>query len=612
MAVLQPGQKFGPYRLGERISRGGMGEVWRALKSGAGSWQKTVALKLILPTLDEERFAAMFMAEARIAAALDHANIVPVFGFGQEGGLLYIEMEHVAGRDLRHILARAGAPFPVPLALFVVGEALKGLSYAHERGVVHRDVKPHNALVSYEGSVKLSDFGIAKVAAETGGGISRSEVKGTAGYIAPEVLEGAPASVRSDLFAIGLVLWECLTGKKLFDGASEAERLRRTFECRVPPLRDAGVKAPLEVEELIVRLLAREPTARYASAREALGALLAAPGGREATSVELKLYMGGLFATEAAAAAAASSSGARQESSRQEEKDPSGDGVPRLIDDDGPHVRSAPGRTPTLAGEAGARGAGAGAGGAGGGAGVLGVGGALGAGAEGASGVGTEGRGGPAGASGARGRSRRSWIVGGLAVAAAASVAAAVLWQPGGGGPGRNGATAVGARAADAGVVAPEPAQAPSESSEAVADVVIEVVPSDARVTVDGKLLLGGSPFALAGVAHGRTLAVRVERDGFAPFAGTLSIDAPLVRLPVVLVALAADSRAPRDPTPRSRGRKVAKAPGEPAAPAAPAPSPAPDAGEAKRRESKNGTPTPRPKTPSDDDATMTPVEPEP
>src|SRR5512146_2074191 len=149
MAVLQPGRQFGPYRLGERISRGGMGEVWRAIKSGEGGWEKAIALKLILPTLDEERFAQMFLAEARIAAALDHANIVPVFNFGREGALLYIEMEQVVGQDLRHIIGRARARLPVPLALFVVAEALKGLAYAHERGVVHRDIKPHNTLVSY-------------------------------------------------------------------------------------------------------------------------------------------------------------------------------------------------------------------------------------------------------------------------------------------------------------------------------------------------------------------------------------------------------------------------------------------------------------------------------
>src|SRR5689334_1869864 len=134
MAALQPGQKLGPYRLGERISRGGMGEVWRATKLGEGGWQKQVALKLILPTLDEERFAQMFEAEARIAAALDHANIVPVFHFGREHELLYIEMEQVIGQDLRGIIDR-GKRLPIALALFVVAESLKGLAYAHERGV---------------------------------------------------------------------------------------------------------------------------------------------------------------------------------------------------------------------------------------------------------------------------------------------------------------------------------------------------------------------------------------------------------------------------------------------------------------------------------------------
>jgi len=310
MAVLQPGQRLGPYQLGERISRGGMGEVWRATKTGEAGWEKAVALKLILPTLDEDRFAQMFMTEARIAASLDHPNIVPVFGFGREGELLYIEMEQVVGRDLRHLLERAeGQIMQVPLSLFIVAEALKGLAYAHERGVIHRDIKPHNTLCSFEGSVKLTDFGIAKLSAESGAA-SRSEVKGTAGYIAPEVLDGAPASVRSDLFAIGLVLWECLTGKKLFDGGSEAERLRRTFECQVPRLASLGIEVAPGVEELCIRLLAREPTARYGSAGEALHAVLNAPGGRAAGSVEMKQAMQWLFGPEIAVASASASAAA--------------------------------------------------------------------------------------------------------------------------------------------------------------------------------------------------------------------------------------------------------------------------------------------------------------
>lgn len=295
--MLHPGQDFGPYRLTSRIAAGGMGQVWRAVKRGEAGWEKAVALKVILPQLDEERFAKLFMVEARIAASLDHANIVPVTGFDRATvgltTMLYIEMELVQGQDLRRVLGRT--PLPLPLTLFVVAELLKGLAYAHQRGVIHRDIKPHNTLVSYEGAIKIADFGIAKLQSETASGSSNVEVKGTVGYIAPEVLDGHACTARSDLFAIGLILWECLTGKKLFDGATDGERIKRTFDCQVPPMRSVIATVPLELEEFAIRLLAREPTARFYSAREALGVLLAVPGARAAGSEELKQFLAERF-----------------------------------------------------------------------------------------------------------------------------------------------------------------------------------------------------------------------------------------------------------------------------------------------------------------------------
>jgi serine/threonine protein kinase len=256
---------------------------------------------------------------------------------------------------------------PVPLALFVTAEMLKGLAYAHERGVVHRDIKPHNTLCSYEGHVKLTDFGIAKLA-ETGSGASNSEIKGTVGYIAPEVLEGAQCSPRSDLFAIGLVLWECLTGHKLFDGTTDAERIKRTFDCRVPPLRTVVGTASLELEELTIRLLAREPSARFASAREALTMLLAIPGARAAGSEEMKQFLADIFKMEAEAVVKISR---RSSKGLQLPTPPTvsapirplpsviidlpellSDGVPRAVAVEETRVLSRPdNRTPTVAGE---------------------------------------------------------------------------------------------------------------------------------------------------------------------------------------------------------------------------------------------------------------------
>jgi serine/threonine-protein kinase len=286
MPVVRPGQTLGAYRLIQRISRGGMGEVWRAERSGPEGWgfKKQLAVKIILPTLNEPRFTEMFLAEARIAGRLDHPNIVYVYDCGAEGAdgpdLLWIAQEYIDGMDLRSVVGDTRG-LPIPLVLFIVTEALKGLAYAHAQRVIHRDVKPHNVLVGYEGHVKLTDFGIAKVLSETGA--SKSTISGTAGYIAPEVLAGEPATARSDLFGLGLVLWESLTGAKLFDGETEETRLKRTLDCVVPPLSAAGVSAPPEVEAIVRRLLARDPAARYATAADALAALLAAPGARAAT-----------------------------------------------------------------------------------------------------------------------------------------------------------------------------------------------------------------------------------------------------------------------------------------------------------------------------------------
>src|SRR5215470_8471593 len=260
MAILEPGQDFGAYRLVSALSRGGMGEVWRALKLGpSGSdWSRQVALKIILPGLsDSARFTDMFVTEARLAAGLVHANIVSVSDFGRESGIFWLELELVDGEDLARLLDRAPGGFPLPLALFVTIEAMKGLAYAHNHRlpdgrpqiVIHRDIKPGNVLVAGEGHVKLTDFGIAK--AVTGSNPSATELKGTVGYIAPELLEGQAPTTRSDLFAMGLVFWELLTGRKLFAGDNEAAKLMRTFECIVPSLAEVGVGAPPEVEAIL-------------------------------------------------------------------------------------------------------------------------------------------------------------------------------------------------------------------------------------------------------------------------------------------------------------------------------------------------------------------------
>jgi serine/threonine-protein kinase len=294
VTALEPGHSFAGYQLVERISRGGMGEVWRATKPGPEGWRKTVALKVILPAMaDEERFGHMFLREARIAAQLDHPNIVPVFAFGKDGERLWFEQELIAGHDLAHWIRR-GRRFPIPIALFVVGELLAALDYAHSRTddagvslhIVHRDIKPHNVLVADEGHVKLVDFGIAKIAADATA--SHSTIKGTAGYLAPEVLEGRQATPASDLFGVGVVLWELLTMRKLFPGDSDAARIKATLQNPLPRLSNADIEAPEALDRFVRRLLARNPFDRPQTADAAHHALLALPGARAAGSRELR------------------------------------------------------------------------------------------------------------------------------------------------------------------------------------------------------------------------------------------------------------------------------------------------------------------------------------
>lgn len=306
MPHLSPGQLFGPYRLVAPLSQGGMGEVWRALKlsSGQSGWSRQVALKVILPGYAElETFARLFTAEARIAAGLVHANIVPVSDFGREGGVLFLEQELVDGIDLARLLERCPRGLPIELAIFVLAEALKGLGYAHHhvlpdgrvQNVVHRDVKPANVLVAREGHVKLTDFGVAKVTSASAPSVA--DLRGTIGYLAPELFEGKPPTPRSDLFAMGLIFWELLTGNRLFGGDSDAVKLFNTYECRVPPLAERGVSVPPAVEGVLRRLLARDPLERFASAEETLEALLAIPGARSATSLELRAFLAAVGVT---------------------------------------------------------------------------------------------------------------------------------------------------------------------------------------------------------------------------------------------------------------------------------------------------------------------------
>jgi serine/threonine-protein kinase len=283
--------RFGKYQLLERLAAGGMAEVFRAKTLGAAGFEKDVAIKRILPQLSsDEEFVRMFIDEARLAARLAHRNIVQIFDFDQTDGAYYIAMELIDGCDLRRLAAaeaRRGRRLPVGAAVYVAAETLKALAYAHARqldgrplGLIHRDVSPHNILISRAGEVKLSDFGIAKAqarASATGSGV----IKGKLSYMSPEQARGWPVDQRTDLFSAGIVLWELLAGMRLFDGDSEQEILARVARCQVPSPRAHNDAVPREIETATLRLLAPHARDRFANAGEAVRALGAWSGYRD-------------------------------------------------------------------------------------------------------------------------------------------------------------------------------------------------------------------------------------------------------------------------------------------------------------------------------------------
>lgn len=261
-----------------------MGELHLAEAEGAGGWKKRVALKTVLPHLaDDSEFVDRFLDEARIAGRLSHANIVPVFDCGEDAGTWYLAMEYVDGWDVRRLLKALRARserLPVPFALRVGREIAEALSYAHqltdEAGqpldIVHRDVTPANILVSRAGDVRLTDFGVAAAR----GRLSRTttgQLRGTFYYMSPEQAAGRPLDGRSDVFSVGALLYELLSGARAFDGDNEMAVLSRVQRGEFTPLGDAAPELDASVVEIVERTLALDPAVRTASARALADAL---------------------------------------------------------------------------------------------------------------------------------------------------------------------------------------------------------------------------------------------------------------------------------------------------------------------------------------------------
>jgi eukaryotic-like serine/threonine-protein kinase len=268
--------ELGRYRLVAELARGGMGNVYLAVAQGPAGFNKLLAVKELKPELrDEESYVQMFLDEARLAARLQHPNVVQTNEVGSEGKRHFMVMEFLDGRPLRRV-SRV-AKFTIGAHLRVVAEALIGLDYAHDLvdfdgtslGIVHRDVSPFNVFVTFDGQVKVIDFGIAKTT-DSSVHTKTGVLKGRIAYMAPEQAIGGKIDRRADVYSIGVMLWEAAARRRLWQGLEEVQILSRAIRQGAPRLRDVCPDAPEELDAICARAMERLPADRYATARELL------------------------------------------------------------------------------------------------------------------------------------------------------------------------------------------------------------------------------------------------------------------------------------------------------------------------------------------------------
>lgn len=271
-------RRFGRYLLFDKIGEGGMARIYLGRQRTELGGERLAVVKQMLPFLSSSReFSQLLIDEAKLAAQLSHGNIAQVLDLGREGETLYIAMEYVEGFDLRDLLrhcSRQRVPLPVEFSLLVVIETLRALDYAHRKknedgeplGVVHRDVSPSNVLISFDGEVKLCDFGIAR-AIGAGEDVPEEAIQGKAGYMSPEAAEGEPLDGRSDVFAVGVILWELLAGRRLYKGEQgRPPSLDQARRAVIPPLPERGYPDEQTLHGIVMRALSKDREGRYESA----------------------------------------------------------------------------------------------------------------------------------------------------------------------------------------------------------------------------------------------------------------------------------------------------------------------------------------------------------
>ncbi len=336
-------QSFGNYQLVKKLATGGMAEVWLAKQTGIEGFNRHVVVKRILPHLAEDpEFVQMFLNEAKIASRFNHPNIAQIYDLGEKDGQYFIAMEFIHGEDLGRVMRRAwstGQWVARHIALRIVADSCQGLYYAHTRNdeqgrplrVVHRDISPQNILISFDGAVKVVDFGIAK-ASDQVSNTKSGAIKGKFAYMAPEQAAGKPLDARSDLFALGLVLYELVTGVRPLKRDSELATLQAALECKIDPP-SAVAEVPGELDEIVMRALAKAPDDRYSDAREFQRALeqFLLHSKELSTSAEVSELMAALFADRLGEEARLGAPNPSTESSTSNPIPPSYSGAPQSV-----------------------------------------------------------------------------------------------------------------------------------------------------------------------------------------------------------------------------------------------------------------------------------------